>query len=77
MEEEDRSMKDNETVVVGMVGCAACHSDGHSDVEFKRLTHPREFKVKVDGEWHYIVATHWALCPTNGEPILRGTVHSL
>ncbi len=44
-------------------GCARCHGPGHENVEWKPLTHPIE---DSDGtEW-----THWAPCPTNGEPIL-------
>jgi len=38
--------------------CARCQQD-HVDLEFKELTNPGETK-----------ASHWALCPTLGEPIL-------
>lgn len=44
-------------------GCARCRGDGHEDVVWKPLTHAIE---DTDGTlW-----THWAPCPTNGEPIL-------
>jgi hypothetical protein len=43
-------------------GCARCDGDGHEDVTWLPLTHPIE---DSDGVW-----THWAPCPTNGQPIL-------
>lgn len=49
--------------VSSITGCARCDGDGHADVAWRPLAHP---VVDSDGtEW-----THWALCPTNGEPIL-------
>lgn len=44
-------------------GCARCEGDGHEDITFQPLTHPI---VRDD----LIVGTHWAPCPTNGEPII-------
>ena len=38
-------------------GCARCHSE-HEDIAFEPLQHPI-------GQY-----THWAPCPTNGQPIL-------
>jgi hypothetical protein len=51
------------TITIDQSGCARCHGPGHEQITFRRLTFP----VVDDGgsEW-----THWALCPTNGEPIL-------
>lgn len=49
-------------VTVDLPGCARCHGDGHDGLLFSPLTHP-----VVDGEGTW---THWAPCPTNGEPIL-------
>jgi hypothetical protein len=46
-------------------GCARCDGEGHKALFFQQLTHP----VLVDG---VEVFTHWAVCPTNGEPILMG-----
>jgi len=47
-------------------GCARCDGDGHEDVLWQPLTFPIE---DTDGtSW-----THWAPCPTNGEPILMRT----
>ena len=48
-----------------IVGCARCHGDGHEDVFWMPLTHPLE----AGG----VRFTHWAPCPTNGEPILMRT----
>jgi len=45
-----------------VVGCARC-GGVHYDLEFKLLTFPME-------DSSGLVWTHWALCPTNGEPIL-------
>jgi hypothetical protein len=45
-----------------IVGCARCHGDGHKDLVFYKLTHPM---VTNDD-----VYSHWAECPTNGEPIM-------
>lgn len=50
-------------VVISIRGCARCDGEGHDDLLFFRLTHP----VERDGE---VLFTHWAPCPTNGEPIL-------
>lgn len=52
--------------VVDVVGCARCHGDGHAGLKFMPLTYP----YIEDGGTEM---THWAPCPTNGEPILLGT----
>lgn len=54
-------------LVQDIVGCARCHGDGHEGLTFKRLTHP---VADPDGR---PIATHWATCPTTGEPILHAT----
>lgn len=49
--------------VNSITGCARCGGDGHEDIRWEPLTFPVE---DTDGtQW-----THWAPCPTNGEPIL-------
>jgi hypothetical protein len=50
-------------------GCARCGADGHDDLTYLPLTYPIEF-----GDAANSVATHWAPCPTNGEPILLCTM---
>lgn len=55
--------------VMDIVGCARCRADGHKQLEFHRFTRPVE--VAGSGESPY---THWAICPTTGEPILLRTV---
>ncbi|MBF6618819.1 MAG: hypothetical protein ITG02_01130 [Patulibacter sp.] len=45
-----------------LLSCARCGGD-HADVEWQPLERP----VLEDGK---TVATHWAPCPTNGQPIL-------
>lgn len=50
------------TIVFDQVGCARCGGDGHDQIEFHKLTHPMELDDGMRG-------THWAPCPTNGEPI--------
>jgi hypothetical protein len=45
-------------------GCARCHGDGHEDLTFEPLTHP----MPLPGDFPPL--THWATCPTTGEPIL-------
>jgi hypothetical protein len=52
-----------EEFTCSIVGCARCHGEGHEDVVWQPLTHPFEMP---DGD----VMTHWAPCPTNGQPIL-------
>lgn len=62
-----------ESVIKSIVGCARCHGDGHDDLLFNPFTYPvkagrverPDKSIVIDLE-----ATHWALCPTNGEPIL-------
>lgn len=49
-------------------GCARCHGHGHDDLTFQPLTHPVEYEDEMYGPT--IVGTHWAICPTTGEPIL-------
>lgn len=53
--------------VGSIVGCARCDGEGHTDLEWKPFTFPIEYE-NDEG----FVATHWCLCPTNGEPILMG-----
>lgn len=51
----------NETdqeITFDLVGCARCDGDGHPGLTFTKLTHP------------CLDFTHWAPCPTNGEPIM-------
>lgn len=47
--------------------CARCGGD-HENVGFKPLTKP------IPGNDESVLWTHWAPCPTNGEPILQATV---
>ncbi len=51
---------------MSIVGCARCHGEGHEDVWWQPLTHPMSTSTDV-------LFTHWAPCPTNGEPILMRT----
>lgn len=46
-----------------LVGCARCHGPGHEGLVFAQLHHPF---VGDDA----IAYTHWAPCPTNGQPIM-------
>lgn len=43
-------------------GCARCGGDGHEHMRYEPLTYPIELAD--------CVATHWARCPANGQPIL-------
>lgn len=49
-------------VMLDQVGCARCGADAHHGITYKRLTRP----VELAGE----TLTHWAWCPSTGEPIL-------
>lgn len=42
--------------------CQRC-GETHTAIEWQALTNPI---IDIDGNW-----THWAPCPTNGEPILH------
>lgn len=44
-------------------GCARCGAEKHDALTYLPFTHHIDMG---DG----FVATHWVLCPTNGEPIL-------
>jgi hypothetical protein len=48
---------------INLRGCARCHGEGHENLWFHRLTHPVEIAPDT-------AFTHWAPCPTNGEPIM-------
>jgi hypothetical protein len=61
------SNRNDAEFVQDIVGCARCHGDGHKGLKFRKLTHPVE--VLNGAEW-VPGPTHWATCPTNGEPIL-------
>lgn len=62
----------DEEEIVDIVGCARCGGEGHKGLLFKPLTNPI---IVYTGIRHgHVTATQWAPCPTNGEPILRGTV---
>lgn len=54
-----------EPITFDQIGCARCDGEGHPQITFQPLTHPLEL-----GEFKL---THWAPCPTNGEPILMMT----
>ncbi len=50
-------------------GCARCDGDGHPGLQFLPLIRPVEiYEIKL---------THWALCPTNGEPILLAALDAV
>lgn len=54
--------------VTDLVGCARCHGDGHERLTFALLDHP---VPADDGSEPY---THWATCPSNGQPILMRSI---
>lgn len=54
----------SEPVIIDLNGCARCRGDGHEGLFFYELTYP------VENENEEVIATHWARCPTTGEPIL-------
>lgn len=56
-----------EPITTSLTGCARCHGEGHADLAFEPLEHPIEHEGVVIG-------THWAACPTNGQPILMRIV---
>ena len=49
-----------------IIHCARCGGD-HSNVEAAPLTRP---VVELRDNVEEVLYTHWAPCPTNGEPIL-------
>lgn len=55
-------MIEDDVIVTSIVGCARCWGEGHKNLTFRKLEHPVDDPT---GEY-----THWAPCPTNGEPIL-------
>jgi hypothetical protein len=50
--------------IKGLTGCARCRGEGHVDLTFEPLAYPLDLN---DGSRPL---THWAPCPTNGQPIL-------
>lgn len=57
----------DEPITTSVTGCARCGQD-HGDLEFLPLAHG------VDVEDTLGPLTHYATCPTNGEPILMRIV---
>jgi len=55
-------MGDGHISVTNLVGCARCHGN-HDEMHFEMLTYPVELAKEPD-------LTHWASCPTTGEPVL-------
>lgn len=53
--------------VAKMVGCPRCTKAGHAGVVFRELARPMETPGLA-------TLTHWAPCPTNGDPILMCAV---
>ena len=51
------------TEIIDLERCARCH-ESHHGLELRRLTYPGD-------TGRGIVFTHWAPCPTNGEPIFH------
>jgi hypothetical protein len=61
-EESASELQAKETFDLPQLGnCARCKQD-HEDLTFEKLEYPHEVKSEV---W-----THWAPCPTNGQPIM-------
>lgn len=54
-----------DSIVVDLEGCARCWGRGHPGLEFEKLDH------QVDSD-DGAPMTHWAACPSNGQPILLG-----
>lgn len=70
----DPTVVEHVSFVVDVNGCARCHTDtGHPGVAFRAFTHPVTSEVGGGGDLLY---THWALCPTTGEPIMLRMVPS-
>jgi hypothetical protein len=46
-----------------MIGCSRCDAIGHANVTFQPMARPMELVGSPP-------LTHWAPCPTNGDPIL-------
>lgn len=59
------------TRIVDLKGCARCWGDGHDALTFEPLTHPVELDSDAEPSF-----THWAPCPTNGEPILMRIIET-
>lgn len=59
-------------IKVDLNGCARCHGDGHPGLLFQPLIYPVGCSCGhcPAGELCDDILTHWAPCPTNGEPIL-------
>lgn len=57
---------EGELFTTDQVGCARCGADEHRNLLFHPFLHP-----VITTE---ITFTHWAMCPTNGEPIMFGTI---
>lgn len=51
-----------EPFTIDLHGCARCDGDGHPGIEFQPLTRP----IEAEG----VAFTHWAPCPSTGEPIV-------
>lgn len=57
----------------GVKNCARCKRDhGNGEVVYEKLDHP--IQVHAGDEIGTVTATHWAPCPTNGQPILMAFV---
>lgn len=59
-------------LTIDLEGCARCHDSGHPKLVFTELTHPQ--RILFDGGDVVAPFTHWAPCPTNGQPIMLAIV---
>jgi hypothetical protein len=55
----------NETIEANVTGCSRC-GEYHKQLVFKKFTNPID---DTNGKW-----THWATCPTTGDPVLMRIV---
>lgn len=55
--------------VIRITGCARCDGD-HEHLEARKLARPFAPAGAFDPQRGQLTWTHWAPCPTNGDPIL-------
>ena len=59
-------------LTIDLGGCARCEGEGHPKLVFTELTHPQRILNEHGDVLHSF--THWAPCPTNGQPIMLAII---
>lgn len=65
----EQAPPDEPLTIAHITGCARC-GGSHEGIVARRMARPFAPAEAFDPQRGQLTWTHWALCPTNGDPIL-------